>query len=367
MSKIKVGDNVRYLNSVGGGVVKRVEGKLAYVDEDGFETPVLLTEIVAVGAQTSKAWNETKLREESRLAEAEAALEAAKKVPGKPEAKIDVAPQPVIETPGGDLLNITLGFEPNDIKRLSQSGFSAYLVNDSNYTLSYALSSRSDDDSLLHLRSAGTIEPNFEQHLFDLQVADLVKFERISLQVIAYKQHKDFKPVLPIEYCRKLDVTKFAKLHCFKSHRYFDGPVLACDIVKDGRTEQEPDYSLLANTPLKSSAKGLEKPSKPLSKPSSKPEVIVTDLHATELLDTTAGLSPADILNYQIDTFRKVMDSHLRIPGMKLIFIHGKGNGVLRNAINKELAHRYKQCEVSDASFAEYGFGATAVTIHKAK
>ena len=45
---IKIGDTVRYLNAVGGGVVRKIEGKVAYVDEDGFETPVLVNELVVV-------------------------------------------------------------------------------------------------------------------------------------------------------------------------------------------------------------------------------------------------------------------------------------------------------------------------------
>ena len=36
----KTGDTVRYLNAVGGGIIKRIEGQTAYVEEDGFETPV---------------------------------------------------------------------------------------------------------------------------------------------------------------------------------------------------------------------------------------------------------------------------------------------------------------------------------------
>ena len=44
----QIGDMVRYLNSVGGGRVVRIEGQVAYVDEDGFETPVLLRECVVV-------------------------------------------------------------------------------------------------------------------------------------------------------------------------------------------------------------------------------------------------------------------------------------------------------------------------------
>ena len=57
------------------------------------------------------------------------------------------------------------------------------------------------------------------------------------------------------------------------------------------------------------------------------------------------------------------MDANLRQPGRKIVFIHGKGNGVLRAAIEKELSHRYKGHRVQDASFREYGFGATQVTI----
>ena len=44
----KIGDTVRFLNSVGGGKVVKIEGNIAYVDEDGFETPVLLRECVVV-------------------------------------------------------------------------------------------------------------------------------------------------------------------------------------------------------------------------------------------------------------------------------------------------------------------------------
>ena len=49
---IKIGDTVRFLNSVGGGIVRRIDEKqnLVYVeDEDGFEVPALIREVVVVG------------------------------------------------------------------------------------------------------------------------------------------------------------------------------------------------------------------------------------------------------------------------------------------------------------------------------
>lgn len=50
--------------------------------------------------------------------------------------------------------------------------------------------------------------------------------------------------------------------------------------------------------------------------------------------------------------------------GQKIVFIHGKGEGVLRKAVLDELKRKYKNCEAQDASFREYGFGATLVTVH---
>lgn len=91
--------------------------------------------------------------------------------------------------------------------------------------------------------------------------------------------------------------------------------------------------------------------------------MIEVDLHINELIDSTAGLSSSDMLNLQIDEFRKVMDANLKHKGQKIVFIHGKGEGVLRQALMKELNHRYKGHQVQDASFREYGFGATQVTI----
>ena len=46
---VKVGDKVRFLNSVGGGTVVKINKDIAYVEEeDGFETPVLIHECVVI-------------------------------------------------------------------------------------------------------------------------------------------------------------------------------------------------------------------------------------------------------------------------------------------------------------------------------
>ena len=46
---VKIGDKVRFLNAVGGGIVRQITKDSAMVEEDdGFETPVLLHECVVI-------------------------------------------------------------------------------------------------------------------------------------------------------------------------------------------------------------------------------------------------------------------------------------------------------------------------------
>jgi dsDNA-specific endonuclease/ATPase MutS2 len=94
-----------------------------------------------------------------------------------------------------------------------------------------------------------------------------------------------------------------------------------------------------------------------------KEAIIEVDLHIDQLLDTTAGMSNAEILDYQLQKFNEVMQENLHRKNQRIVFIHGKGEGILKNAILKELKSKYRKCYVQDASFQKYGYGATMVII----
>ena len=96
---------------------------------------------------------------------------------------------------------------------------------------------------------------------------------------------------------------------------------------------------------------------------SSKNGIVEIDLHIGELLDDTRGMSNCEILNYLLDKFREVMNQYRSKREQRIVFIHGKGDGVLRKALLDELKRKYSSCKAQDASFQEYGFGATLVTI----
>lgn len=91
--------------------------------------------------------------------------------------------------------------------------------------------------------------------------------------------------------------------------------------------------------------------------------IIEIDLHIGELLDDTKGMSNSEILNYQLDKFREVLEQYKNKREQRIVFIHGKGDGVLRKALLEELKRKYPNFRHQDASFQEYGFGATMVTI----
>lgn len=364
----KIGDIVRFLNSTGGGRIVKIVDNLAYVeDEDGFETPALIRECVVVGEAPVKPSPSTRPPEA-----AHAAAHPSKAAPApapKPEPELP----PMEETPGGEKLNLVIAWEPRDIKQLSTTLWDAFLVNDSNFYLSFSFMSRADGEEGWTLRNSGVIEPGIQLWLGEVTREDIPQLSRIAFQYIAYKTDRPFALKNPALIERRLDCTKFFKLHCYRASVYFDHDVIAVPLVTDDRPQRPAPVNASALEDAMNAKRAAD--SRPARRqpvrrqlkrrdhkaPDGEP--LVVDLHIAELLDDLRGLSPADMLNIQVDEFRRVMDENASAKGRRIIFIHGKGEGVLRNALLKELTHRYKGHDVQDASFREYGYGATQVTI----
>lgn len=363
----KVGDIVRFLSSKGGGRIVKIEGQIAHVEEeDGFETPVLLKELVVVTPAGEAAAPRDSFGGSVHSIQRKEAERQSKFVATKmPEVE---KAAPAIETPTGEKLNLVLGFQPVEIKHLTTTTYEVYLVNDSNYYLYFTYMSRSDDAAGWTTRFAGVIEPNIQLFLEEITRDQAGLLDRIAFQYLPFKRDKEFALKSPGLIERRMDVTKFYKLHCFHDNPYFDTPVIAVDIVKDDIPQRA--VTVDSSSLEEAMRRKRSEDSRPVRQPvkrrqPDKNEPLVVDLHISELLDDTRGISSSEILNYQIETFRKVMDENLRNIGRKIIFIHGKGEGVLRNALTKELNYRYKAHSVQDASFREYGYGATQVTIRQ--
>lgn len=353
MNRIKIGDKVRFLNSVGGGVVKALKDKQTVMveDENGFDYPVLVSECVVV--------------DDGKRPAVGGATRPTAPEPPRPEP---AQPRPTAyrpeETPDGERLNVSLAYLPIDPKNLVESGYEAYLINESNYELSYSYMCASNRSWTR--RAGGTVEPNTRIFLEEFGKEQLADLERLCVQLIAFKRGRPFGLKNAISVELRLDTVKFYKLHCFAPNDYFDEGAIVVPIVRDDVPERPLliPVAELEEAMMTKAREDRRRPQPAASKPKRKEdEIVEVDLHISQLLDDTTGMAPGDMLRYQVDRFHAVMEEYAGRKGQRIVFIHGKGEGVLRAAIEKELKTRYKSCEYQDASFREYGFGATMVKI----
>lgn len=352
---MKIGDKVRFLSEVGGGIVTGFRGKdiVLVEDADGFDIPMPIHECVIIETDDYNI----KRKPSSTVPRQE---EPSK--PVKPEMPA-IQRQP--EVRGGDTLNVFLAYVPEDAKAMTTTPFEAYLINDSNYYLYYTY--QSAEGKAWKCRSHGLIEPNTKLLLEEFTKDVLNEMERVAVQIIAFKDGKPaaIKPAVSVEL--RIDTVKFYKLHTFSSSDFFQEPALVYDIVKDDMPAKQV-YVSAEDIQVAILQKNVDKPkSQPIVKPGhgrgGHNEVVEIDLHIDALLDDTNGMNNSEILNYQLDKFREVMEMYKTKREQKIVFIHGKGDGVLRKAVLDELKRKYSNCRYQDASFQEYGFGATMVTI----
>ena len=370
---IKIGDKVRILSEVGGGVVSGFQGKdiVLVQDEDGFDIPMPIREVVAVDTND---YNIAKVNtNKKKTVEADddfrptSVKQALAHGLDDEEEEVDTLDRPVTfrakpqERRDGEKLNLSLAYVPKNVKELTTTQFEAYIVNDCNYYISYVYMSA--EGASWRVRSTGVLEPNTKMFIEEFEKSGLNEIEKVCVQFFAYKEGKNFllKPAGAVQL--RIDGVKFYKLHTFQTTPFFDAPALIYDVVKDDEPVHEVFVSADAIKEAILKKKGDSAPARVEAPRQPKNGILEVDLHIDSLLDTTAGLSNADMLNRQMDEFRRVMDENMKKKGQRIVFIHGKGEGVLRNALEKELRRKYKSCTFQDASFREYGYGATMVTI----
>lgn len=395
---MNIGDKVRFLNTTGGGKIAGFQGKdlVLVCDDDGFEIPTLRSEIVVVEtdnynlvrkpvpskerASTSESDGLSHTSIKAALAAHAAAANGGEN--GAPEEElledesepadkeITFQPRP-LERRGADQVNFYIGFLPVDSRALSQTEFEVYLINDSNLYVRFLLLTQEGEQ--YSLRHEGLVLPNQKLLLDTIGHADLPQWERLTFQLLAYKTDKPFALKSPQNITLRVDGTKFYKLHSFAASDFFNDPALVRPLVSEDRPAQSVsiaaetvEEALITPEVVRQAAeRPKQEPARVMDKSVTldRNAIVEVDLHADVLLDSTRGLTPTDILMMQIKAFHDTMRQYAKDKGRRIVFIHGKGEGVLRATLLKELKNHYRHCTHQDASFREYGFGATMVTV----
>lgn len=354
---MKIGDKVRFLSEVGGGRVAGFKGKdiVLVEDEDGFQVPMRMNEVVVIGEENYDTQHVMEVKQQS----SQKPQQRKEEEPADRPVTFRAQPE---ERKGGDQLSAYLAFVPIDIKELTQTRFETYFINDSNYYMRFTF--LSSEGSSCHLRATAEVEPNTKLYVEEFGREILNELERITVQILPYKREKPFLLKSAVDVQFRLDAVKFYKLHTFQENDFFEQPALIYTLIENDRPMKPlfVDPKQLKENLFQKSQE--PKAPRPLVTPARKEGgPIIVDLHADEVLETTQGMSATDILNYQLDIFRKTLQEHAKKKGTKIIFIHGKGEGVLRQALINDLRYRFKTYTYQDASFQEYGYGATQVTI----
>lgn len=351
---INVGDRVRFLNATGGGIVRKVlhsSGVVYVEDESGFEIPVLHNEVIKVDEGAT-------IVPKSPKKEPHVATPQSTKKPYQPTPKRS-------SDPSGEVLNVSVCYLPEEGGKIGQCHYEAFLVNDSNYDLFVCYTS--GRGAAQQVRFVGKVPFDSSEMLESFSPDGLPERVRSTFQLIAYKEEGvPYRPKQAMNVEIKIDGAKFFKENAFVPTPYFEDSAIVYDLVKDDKPHvaNRINPQKLAEEMMSQKVKPQPQPVMP--EPQTKAdEPLVVDLHIHELVDTTAGMEPNDMLELQLKKVEEVLRAHRKPSyiGKKIIFIHGKGEGVLRKAVLDLLKKKFPKHDQQDASFQEYGFGATQVTI----
>jgi hypothetical protein len=349
--KVKVGDKVKFLNDIGGGIVSEIidDSMVNVRIEDGFDVPARISELILDSDE-----NMLSKKADEYISKSEDSNE------------IDAGREQINDNnilskniPEKALKSIYFGMVPDNSKMIYKSNISTYLINDSDFYLYYLIGCM-ETGSFKYIKS-GMLEANTKEYIKTFTQTEISKIKKFHFQILFINKGEYF-PQQPVD--RYFDIAKisFYKENNYRENEFFhkkahilkivvDSPEEKIKQKKDNEAEQVPDDK-----------KGeIKKKAKFIHKPVSDIEEI--DLHIHEIVDDYSGLSEGEILNLQLNRFYSALDKAIQGNIKKIVFIHGLGNGKLKYEIRKAIDTKYPDLTYQDASFKEYGFGATLVRL----
>ncbi len=335
--RFKTGDRVRFLNDTGEGIITRIidEQKAMVENSDGFEIPVLIKELVPGKGTYEKESG-------SKVEKAGSGNETVRK---KKQEKIKIE---VLKDE-----EIVLAFVPSS----GTPELKTYLVNSSSYDLYFTLARSTG--KVKQLIGKGRLEPGLKVFLGKYLPDDLNTMVTFNLQMIFFKE-EEYLLKAPVSFSRSIPAEQLVDGKMRVQSAYFDLPVLQMTVEDFGlsptKSGNNVDPEILRESMLSRKTKD-----EPAQKVKKGPEEV--DLHIEKLAENHQSLSPAEILDIQLGKFRISLESAIIAGTGKIVFIHGVGNGKLRYELRKILELEYKKLRFQDASFREYGYGATMVYI----
>ncbi len=362
--KFRIGDKVSFLDDHGGGIVTKIENdNIVHVEiEDGFEVPVVASNLILVSPMTKYDVPEHVEEMSSQ---------------GKSDNEDESVTPLYLTKQKKDLPaeGVYFAIVPENIEKPLAGNLMLYLLNHSDYQVLFSIFT--NESGTFHGFDFGYLEPEFKIYLDTIDRSKIENWVNALVQINFFKDGEttilqplskliDFKPVKTY----KEDAFKFSDLLGSKAIMVQLG--LVKDQTFNPYSQKElinEDLNLLKEKIVSEKKPGRDKPEKKksfLDKHKVDDKVAEVDLHIHKLLDDFINLENKDLIDIQIDYFKKCLSQASKDKYQKIIFIHGVGDGILKDEINRHL-EKTEGVQYYDASYSRYGMGATEVLFYKNK
>ena len=355
--KCGIGDKVRFLNDVGGGTVTKIIDKrtVAVQTDDGFEIPSLESELVVIGQSDEKLLSIIPDKETSGT------KTVSKKPTNAASSDIKKNSEPVrkeVTDPQGNAVGLYLAFVPENPSKISNSSQNLYIINDSDYRVFYSLSVW-NQSNVTPIKS-GILLPDSKELVKNYGNNELNNHFIINIQSLFFK-NTQFTIQQPEYLDININPVKLCKDSSFIENDFFEENAYLISIADSKR---EVILNTITDEAINDLIKLKDKAIKQKPKKELQSDLEEVDLHIQELVDDFQSMSAGEIIKTQLARFETTLEGGIRSSSTKkMVFIHGLGNGKLKHEIRKILETKYSKLKYQDASFKEYGYGATLVYI----
>ncbi len=359
--KFKAGDKVRFLNSTGGGtVVKEINAFMVLVAiEDGFEIPTLTNELVAI--EPAGASGDLFLNKGDRHS----------------EPKVTVEPEPeIIETDRISRLvqrgsasaapsGVYLAWVPQDQQRLLTGTMDVYIVNNTEYDILYSFSLKNTEGNFSGI-DYGSVPAESKLVIESIVRDDIGTWSNGVVQVLFFADENE-KILMPVSATFRIKGSVFYQEGSYHETRFLANQraimYTVCELNRIPTTYEQILNEKENREPLPAAAERF-RPETAIDQHRTAPGEAEVDLHISALREDYSKLSPHEILTIQMGYFERMLGSAIAFTFKRVVFIHGIGNGSLKQAIIQRI-NEYEDVEFRSASFAKYGNGAIELIIHR--
>ncbi|MEG2665605.1 MAG: DUF2027 domain-containing protein [Bacteroidales bacterium] len=378
--KLQVGDKVKFMDQKGGGVVSRILNSTTVnvLTDDDFEIPFAVHDLLKIekpksysekiffeGLSPSFPGSESKFgagsgKEAENLSsppmeeKMEASLENTNLEEDTDKRISALHHGYVSKTSQAE--GLYLGFLPHDQQWMMKGGIDLYII--------YNLASKGVES--FYGVDYASVPPYSKILVESLERDEIGLWSEGVFQCLFYQEESSCW-LMPVSCAYELKTKRFLQTENYIYPVFLREKILLLPLVNIN--EHKAQNAIVHSTPFEdrnSSASSQKQMLRPIQNESFlapffiDKNTVEIDLHIESLVENISDMQAYEILQLQIKHFERCLNEAIEKKVSKIIFIHGVGNGSLKQEM-KKILKPYTGLHYLDASSAKYGHGAMEI------